>query len=123
MRMLDSGVRVKAFYHITGDGFRNLRRAPSACGFILDRLPTMPPVFKLIQRVGNISNQEMANTFNLGIGLAVVVPKRDAKRVIQISRQFKIPAWVIGRAVADPEKKIIIPSLDVVGKDKKFFPA
>jgi len=122
MQMLDSGVKVKAFFHITGDGFRNLRRAPSACGFILDHLPSPPPVFNLIQRAGNISNQEMVNTFNMGIGLVVVAPKRDANRVIQISKKFKIPAQVIGSAVADPEKKVIIPSLNVVGKEQKFFP-
>jgi len=121
MKLLEAGVKVKAFYHITGDGFRNLRRAPSPCGFVLDNLPEPPAIFKLLQREGRLTNQEMANTFNMGVGLCAVVSPREADKVIRISKKFKIPARVIGRAFFDPEKKIIIPSMQVVGKEEKFF--
>jgi len=122
MEMLDKKIKVKALLHITGDGFRNLRRVRSKVGFVLDNLPEPPPVFKLIQKVGRVSNEEMANTFNMGIGFCIVVSLKDAKKVIQISKKFKIPAQVIGRAVKDPERKIIIPLMGVVGKAEKFFP-
>ena len=120
MKMLDEKIKVKAFLHITGDGFRNLRRVRSRVGFELDNLFPFPRVFRLIQRQGNISNEEMANTFNMGVGLAVVVSEKDAKKVIAISKKFKIPAQVIGRAFADKEKKIVIPSMGVVGRDERF---
>jgi phosphoribosylformylglycinamidine cyclo-ligase len=121
MKMLDAGIKVKAFFHITGDGFRNLRRAPSDCGFVLDRLPRPLPVFRVIQQAGNISNEEMANTFNMGIGMAVVVSPKEANKVVAISKKFKIPAQIIGRAIADAEKPIVIPSMRVVGKEDKFY--
>ena len=52
----------------------------------------------------------------------MVVPKNQADKVIEIAKQFNISAQVIGRAVEDAEKKIIIPSLKVVGKKDKFYP-
>jgi len=122
MAMLKAGIKVKAFLHITGDGFRNLRRVPSKVGFELDNLPKPMPIFRLIQRQGGISNEEMANTFNMGVGLCVVVSARDAQKVIQVSKRHKIPGQVIGRAFSDREKKIVIPSMQVVGKEERFFP-
>ena len=121
LKMLEEGLKIKAFIHITGDGFRNLRRVKSEVGFVLDNLPEPPAIFKLIQREGKVSDEEMANTFNLGVGFCVVVPKNQADKVIEISRQFNIPAQVIGRAVKDAEKKIILPSLKIVGREDKFY--
>jgi len=122
MKMLSEGIKVKAFLHITGDGFRNLRRVRSKVGFVLDKLPERPAIFRLIQEVGGISKEEMANTFNLGIGFCVVVSEKDAERVIKISKRFKVPAQVIGYAVKDAEKKVVIPALRVVGKEERFYP-
>ena len=119
LRMMEQ-CAVKALIHITGEGFRNLRRVRSSVGFVLDHFPEIPPVFKLIQKEGQIENTEMAHTFNLGVGLCVVVPREEAEEVIRISREFNIPAQVIGRAVKDPEKKIVLPSLKVVGKADRF---
>lgn len=112
---------IKAVLHITGDGFRNLQRVRSRVGFILDRLPEPPPLFRLIQREGKVKNTEMANTFNLGAGLCLVVPPQDADRVKAVFRGHGMEAWVIGHAVSDHERKIMIPSLGVVGKKDAFY--
>lgn len=121
LRMMEQ-CTVKALIHITGEGFRNLRRVRSPVGFILDHMPEPPPIFKLIQREGRIENTEMAHTFNLGVGLCVVVPAAEAEQAARISREFGIPAQIIGRAVPDPEKKIVLPGLRVVGKADRFWP-
>jgi len=113
---------VKALIHITGEGFRNLRRVRSPMGFVLDRFPEIPPIFRLIQKEGRLENTEMAHTFNLGIGLCVVAPRKEADRVIAISREQGIAARVIGSAVKDPEKKVFLPRLQVVGKADRFHP-
>jgi phosphoribosylformylglycinamidine cyclo-ligase len=120
LQMLER-LHVKALIHITGEGFRNLRRIRSKVGFVLEHFPEIPPIFKLIQKEGRIANTEMAHTFNLGVGLCVVVPKEEADQVIAISRQHGIPAQVIGHAVKDPEKKIHLPALKVVGKADRFY--
>ncbi len=122
LAMLEAGLKIKAFLHITGDGFRNLRRVRSQVGFVLDNLPEPPPIFQLIQKEGNVSNAEMTNTFNLGIGFCVVTNEDDAKNVIRISEEFGIPAQVIGRATRDSKREIRIQSLKVVGRDDGFYP-
>ncbi len=121
LAMLDAKIGVKALLHITGDGFRNLRRVRSQVGFILDNLPEPPAIFRVIQREGSVSNAEMANTFNMGVGFCVVVPEGRADSVIRISKDHGIPARVIGGAVKDPKKEIKIPALKVAGRDDGFY--
>jgi phosphoribosylformylglycinamidine cyclo-ligase len=121
LAMLDAGLDIKAFLHITGDGFRNLRRVRSEAGFILDNLPDPPAIFRLIQREGNISNAEMANTFNLGVGFCVVVPGDQAESIINISKNHGIPAQVIGKAIKDSKKEIKIPDMGVIGREDAFY--
>jgi phosphoribosylformylglycinamidine cyclo-ligase len=122
LAMREAGSKIKAFLHITGDGFRNLRRVRSPVGFVLDNLPEPPPIFQLIQREGNVSNAEMTNTFNLGIGFCVVLPEDQADSIIRISKEHGIPAQVIGRAFSDSQREIKIPPLKVVGKEDGFYP-
>lgn len=111
---------IKAVLHITGDGFRNLQRVRSEVGFMIDRLPELPPVFELIRREGKVSNVEMAHTFNLGVGLCLVAPPALADPIIAVFHAYGMSASVIGRAFPDPERKIILPALGVVGKKDKF---
>jgi phosphoribosylformylglycinamidine cyclo-ligase len=122
MKILEEKINVKAFLHITGDGFRNLRRVRSQVGFLLDSLPEPLPIFKVIQQTGKVTNEEMANTFNMGIGFCVVVAEKDAKKVIAISKKHKIKAQIIGRAINDKARKVIIPQMKVVGMAGKFCP-
>lgn len=113
---------VKALLHITGEGFRNLQRVRSSVGFVLDRLPEMLPIFKVIQREGKVSNAEMANTFNLGIGLCIVTAPEAEAETLALFKSRGMEASVIGRAVCDPDRTIHIPGLKVVGKKDKFYP-
>jgi len=68
---------VNGLAHITGGGFLNLNRL-TECGFILDSLPSTPVIFKRIQELGGVSDDEMFRTFNMGIGFCVVVNEADA---------------------------------------------
>jgi len=113
---------IKAVLHITGDGFRNLKRVRSDVGFILDALPEPPPIFALIQREGRISDAEMVNTFNMGVGLCLVVSPPQAPAAAALFHAYGMDAWPIGRAVSDPERAIRIPALKVVGKRDQFYP-
>jgi phosphoribosylformylglycinamidine cyclo-ligase len=112
---------VKGLVHITGDGFRNLQRVRSDVGFVLDTLPAPPPIFQVLQREGGVTDAEMVNTFNMGIGLCVVAEPGAAKQVAGIFHAHGMEAGPIGHAVADPERTIRIPSLKVVGKRDKFY--
>jgi len=121
LELLDSGLSIKALIHITGEGFRNLQRVRSEAGFVLDNLPEPAPIFRLIQEIGKVSHAEMANTFNMGVGLCAVCPEADAESVIKTFNSHGIEAQVIGRATCDPERKILIPALKLVGRKDRFY--
>ena len=115
---------VKALVHITGDGLLNLPRvAAPAIGFVLDDLPTPPPIFGLVERCGRVARAEMFEVYNMGIGFCVVVDPADAAAALAILARHGRRAQIIGRAVADPTKSVSLPREKLVGRGKRFQPA
>jgi len=94
---------VHGLANITGGAFSKLMRIgeKAGVGFLLDNMPELPEIFKLIQKEGNISDREMYRTFNCGIGLCVVVPKNETKRVVEICKKHGINAKKIGKTIKD----------------------
>jgi phosphoribosylformylglycinamidine cyclo-ligase len=122
LRMLDAGLRIKACIHVTGDGLLNLARVAAQVGFVIESMPDVPPIFALIQRLGNVANAEMMRVFNMGIGFCVVVDPADAGRVRSMAEESGHPAAVIGYAVADTQRRIWMPTQQLVGMGKSFQP-
>jgi len=118
--MLDAGLAVKAFIHVTGDGFLNLTRVEAPVGFVVDRLLPVPPICALIQRHGGIADAEMFRVYNMGVGFCVVVDPKDADRVVSLATRHGKTAAVVGRAVADPQRRVWIPERGLVGSDDTF---
>jgi phosphoribosylformylglycinamidine cyclo-ligase len=75
--------------HITGGGFLNLNRLTEN-GFILDSLPDVPPIMKKIQEIGNVSDDEMYRTFNMGVGFCIIADKKNAGLIESSGVAFKI---------------------------------
>jgi phosphoribosylformylglycinamidine cyclo-ligase len=123
LAMLDAGLAVKAFIHVTGDGFLNLTRVAAPVGFVIDRLLPVPPIFALIQRHGTVPDAEMFRVYNMGVGFCVIVDPQDAPRVERIAAQHGKTAAVIGYAVDDPQRRVWIPPRELVGKDDTFTAA
>lgn len=95
-------VQVKGISHITGGGFyenmpRMLREGVSL-KIQKDSYPVLP-IFKLIQKTGNIPERDMYNTFNMGIGMAVIVKKEETQKTIEILEQQGEKAYVIGEVI------------------------
>lgn len=63
----------------------------------------VPTIFSWLQREGRLSEEEMARTFNCGVGAALVVSEDLAEQVLRDVRQHQEEAWLIGRVVARPE--------------------
>ncbi|MEW6748832.1 MAG: phosphoribosylformylglycinamidine cyclo-ligase [Candidatus Micrarchaeota archaeon] len=85
---------VHGIAHITGGAFSKLTRLNKNIGYKLDRLPEPKPIFKaLAEKVGNI---DMHRTFNMGIGMAIVLPSDRADTVINIAKKHGVEANVIG---------------------------
>ena len=95
---------VKGVSHITGGGFyENIPRCiPEGLGAKIDKAAVRTPaIFKMLQKQGNISEHDMFNTFNMGVGMTVVVPKEDADRAIAA---LDCGAYVVGEIVSSGEK-------------------
>ena len=125
LEMLDAGIDLKAMVHITSGGFCNLNRVDNDnIRFVIDPLPNIPPVFNLIQDMGEISNAEMFEVFNMGIGFCVVVEgTKEVEAVTDICKKHEIPSQVIGCVEPAHGKEVTIPSRNLIGKKQSFQPA
>ena len=100
---LISKVNVKGISHITGGGFyENIpRMLPDGVSAKIEKGSwVIPPIFDLLQKEGNISEHDMFNTFNMGIGMAVCVDKADAAKTVEILNANGEQAFIIGETVA-----------------------
>ncbi len=99
---LISKVSVKGISHITGGGFyENIpRMLPDGISAKIKQgsFP-IPPIFDLIKKEGNIPEHDMYNTFNMGVGMAVVVDTADADKAVAILKENGEDAFVIGKTV------------------------
>ena len=103
--------KIKGISHITGGGFyENIPRSipDGLSARILRRAVKVLPVFDLIAAVGAISEHDMFNTFNMGVGMTVVVPREDAEEALAILRKNGEDAYPIGAIVRGTEKIEIV---------------
>ena len=110
MLALFDEITVKAVSHITGGGFyENIPRSlPHGYSAKIDKSALrILPIFDLIQKTGNISEHDMFNTFNMGVGMAVTVAREDADRALEILRANGEDAYIIGEVVKSDEGVII----------------
>ena len=103
-------VKVKGISHITGGGFyenipRSLKKGMGA--FINKSDVKVLPVFKLIAEKGGISEHDMFNTYNMGVGMSIVVAAEDADRAIEILKANGEDAYILGRIGASEDPVVL----------------
>lgn len=111
MLALFEEVAVKGVSHITGGGFyENMPRSiPKGLGVkILRSDVKTPAIFTLIQKTGAISDHDMFNTFNMGVGMSVVVKKEDAKRAVEILKSNGVEAYVVGEIIKNDDGVVLL---------------
>ena len=118
--IIDNVGTVKALINITGDGLLNLPRVAAKVGFMIDDLPPVPPIFRLIQRNGGVSSAEMYQVYNMGIGFCVLVGEKDRDAALSILQRHGRRAQVIGRVIEDDTKGVHLPHQKLVGHGKEF---
>ncbi len=104
-------VKVKGISHITGGGFyENMpRMLNESVALNIDKNSyEVPNIFKLIQKEGNIPLRDMYNTFNMGIGMAIIVSKQEKERALEILKEAGETAYVIGEVIAGNKEINII---------------
>ncbi len=108
---LIKSVRVKSMAHITGGGFYdNIPRVvPAGLRVRITKGSwRIPPIFDVIQKRGRISEREMYRTFNMGIGMAAVVAKRDADAAVRRLAKLGQKAWIIGDIIPGPHDVVLV---------------
>ena len=100
-------ITVKGISHITGGGFyENIPRSiPAGLGAKINKSAIrILPIFDLIAKRGNITERDMFNTFNMGVGMSVVVAKEDAERALEILKANGEDAYLIGEIIESDDK-------------------
>ena len=103
-------VKVRGISHITGGGFyENIPRSiPDGLGAKIDKAAVkVLPIFDLIAKTGGISERDMFNTFNMGVGMSIVVPADEAEKALGILRSNGEDAYIIGEIIESDEKVIV----------------
>ena len=103
----DAGVTVKGCSHITGGGFyENIPRCipDGLCAKIDKSSLRTPPIFSMLQRMGSIPEHDMFNTYNMGVGMTMIVAKDDADKALAALKENGQDAYVIGEVVSGEEK-------------------
>ncbi|MGM9666142.1 MAG: phosphoribosylformylglycinamidine cyclo-ligase [Eubacteriales bacterium] len=110
MLALFEKVKVKGVSHITGGGFyENIPRSiPKGYGAKIEKKSVkVLPIFDLIKSVGKISERDMFNTFNMGVGMSVIVSKEDADKAIATLKENGKDAYVIGEIVRSDDGVVL----------------
>ena len=103
-------VDVKGISHITGGGFyENIPRSipDGLCAEIDKSAVKILPIFDLIAKTGNIPERDMFNTYNMGVGMSIVVPAAEVEAALEILKANGEDAYVIGKIVKGEEKVIL----------------
>ena len=110
LALLDK-VNIKGISHITGGGFyENIPRSipDGLCAKIDKSAVKVLPIFDMIAKWGNIPERDMYNTYNMGVGMSIVVPAEEVELSLNILKDNGIDAYVIGEIIAHDTEKVIL---------------
>ena len=102
-------VEVHAFAHVTGGGLAaNLSRVvPAGLTAVVERASWRPPaVFALIERLGDVSEEQAELTFNRGVGMVAVVAADAADEAVRLLTAHDVPAWILGSVVSGTAQRV-----------------
>jgi len=97
LELLRSDADVRGLAHITGDGLNNLLRLSRDVGYEVTSLLPVPPIFGLIQELGEISDVEMHEVFNMGLGFVCVVAAGHAEQAVELLGRHHPGAAIVGQ--------------------------
>jgi phosphoribosylformylglycinamidine cyclo-ligase len=102
--------------HVTGHGWRKLMRAPSALSYVVETIPEVPPVLRLLRELAKMDDAEAYGTFNMGLGYVYFVAPSDADRALEVAKNAGIDLLRLGYVEHGP-KRVQIKPLGVVFDD------
>ncbi len=108
-------VEVHGLAHITGGGLRNFNRLKDTVQYVIDDSFTPQDVFSFLQETGNVDDKEMYQTFNMGMGFAIILPESDKEKALSIlKKESNYAVKQVGRiekgsGVVFPSKNLTFP--------------
>lgn len=120
VEMIKAGINIKALINITGEGFLNLTRVSRPVSYLLDNLPLPQPIFSLIQRTGNIPDEEMFRVFNMGVGFCLIIPEKELDTVQRIADKHNMRVSRIGYIRKEGKREVLIPGKKLIGQKGRF---
>ncbi len=122
LEMLNENINLKAMVHITGGGLENLLRVKSeSIRFVVDSPLDVPPVFQKIQQNSAVSDAEMYEVFNMGVGFVVIVSHaNEAQKVQEICKNYEISCHGIGYVEESQQKEIVLPQQNLISSGAGF---
>ena len=110
IQKLLKNIKIKSMAHITGGGFYdNIPRVlpKGKAALIYKETWPIPGIFKMIQKKAKISDKEMFRTFNMGIGMVLVVNKNDVQKAQEAIKKSGLKSWKIGKVIKGKKEVII----------------
>lgn len=105
-------VRVHGLAHMTGGGLKNLPRLNKNVEFVIKERFEVQPIFKFLQKYGNIDDKEMYQTFNMGMGFAIIVSEKDVDKTIRILKKYsQVEVKIVGRI--EKGSGVEVPRLEI----------
>jgi len=101
--LIDNEIDIKGIAHITGGGIQDnlVRILPEGCHAIVDKDSyEVLPVFRFLQKHGNISEDEMYHVFNMGIGMIIVVPENETEQALSFLKENNEESYLIGEIIS-----------------------
>lgn len=102
--------------HVTGHGWRKLMRAPSALSYVVETIPEVPPVLRLLRELAGMDDAEAYGTFNMGLGYVFFVAPADVDRALGAAAAHGCELIRLGHVEKGP-KRVCIEPLQVVFDD------
>ncbi|MCK5560240.1 MAG: phosphoribosylformylglycinamidine cyclo-ligase, partial [Thermoplasmata archaeon] len=103
--------KIKGLANITGGGLRNLKRLKKGVEFKITAPIEPHEIFKIIQNLGNVSTQEMYQTFNMGMGFCIIADAADADEILDFFTKTRIECEVVGELVQG--EGVTVPGLEL----------
>lgn len=116
----DKDYPIHGLVNISGGGLLNLLRLPAKVSYELSHLPEAPPVFSMIESMGDVPATEMYSTFNMGIGCCLVVPIDAVADITHDLLDGGEAVYHLGEVTDDPDQVVRIPSLGLLGRGDTF---
>src|SRR3989338_4239339 len=109
LEMLDKQVPIHYMSNISGSAFRKVSRAKKPFTYVIEQLPQIPEILDYLQKLGNLSDKDMYETWNMGLGFMVIAPEREEEKMKKIAKKYKTNLLKLGYVETGKKSVVIKP--------------